>query len=206
MSIASRPHPAKSTPPIPLGSEFDVTFDMADGSPAPAKPPVPFGANTFSATQPTSTRAVRRGLLKSQETGPLVGSNAAEVHQIDIVRARQSQAPVAMERLASQGAVSIRSGTARSQHSAHPNVRPKMYVFGYREEAEYIPRPFVSSHRPKVPRDRAGSARAGRSSRARFTFEKPAKLSKRREVVNPDFCDSIVVGSFHQFEQSYRRP
>jgi hypothetical protein len=204
MSAAARARPGKAVAPVQLGSAFDVTVDMAEAPPAPAKPAAPLGAHTFSATQPAAARAVRRA--PAGAAGPLVGTNAPEVRQVDIVRARPavaSQPPVAMERLAP---ASVRSGTARSQHSPRPSIRPKMYVFSYREEAAYIPRPFISSHRPKAPREKPRSARADRAAGARFTFDRPAKLSKRREVVALDFCRSIAVGSFQQFEQSYRGP
>jgi hypothetical protein len=57
-----------------------------------------------------------------------------------------------------------------------------------------------------VPREKAASARGRESYRGRFTFDKPAKLSKRREVIDRDFSQSMAIGSFQQFEQSYRGP
>jgi hypothetical protein len=191
-------------PPVQLGSEFDLTFEMAgDSAATPVGSSRQFGASTFSATLPASSRLHPNPL---QEGGPLAGANEPEVYHIGIVSRRPDQAPGAMARLSPQN-LSERANTARSSvPTQRPMVKPKMYVFAYREEAEYIPRPFISSHRPKVRRERAASARTRDSWRVAVTGERPAWLSKRREVMDADFCHSMVIGSFQQFERRYRGP
>jgi hypothetical protein len=196
-------HRPKTLPPVQLGNEFDLTFDLsADPTSSPARPTRPLGLGAFISTLPASSRQPR---VAFAESSPVVGLNAPEVHQLGIVSGKcppPNQPPVPMAKLSSD-----RANTARSSvRTQRPSVKPKMYVFGYREEAEYIPRPFISSHRPKVARGRAVSAREKAMNRLAMTFERPAKLSKRREVANVDFCHSIVIGPFQQFEQQYRGP
>jgi hypothetical protein len=196
-----RPHRQIAVPPVRLGSEFDLTFDMAgESSTSPSKSTHPFGTSALNSTQPISPRHHR---IQTHDTGPITGANAPEVHHIGIVRPR-NQAPVPMAKLSSQN-VTERANTARSSvKTPRPTVKPKIYVFAYHEEAGYIPRPFISSHRPNVPRDKAVCAQTRGTGKIEIKFEKPAKLSKRREVVGPGFCHSIIVGSFQQFEEHHR--
>jgi hypothetical protein len=188
----ARSRTLKAIPPVRLGSEFDLSFDMAADIPAPAKPSRPLGTSAFSSTQPVSR--------------PQRVPVNDEVHQVGIANPRQNQPPIAMAKFTSEN-LSPRSNTAKSSvREPQPHVKAKMYVFGYRDEAEYIPKPFISSHRPKVPRERAASARVKEKGRIGIRFEKPAKLSKRREVVDSNFQHSIVIGSFQQLEKHYRGP
>jgi hypothetical protein len=101
-----------------------------------------------------------------------------------------------------------RAQTARSAAATRPPaLKAKMYVFGYRDEAEYIPHPFISSPRPKLPGDRSPrSARSDALRRSRKP-DAPGKLSRRRHVdVDTDLGHSVFFGSFEQFTQQYRGP
>jgi hypothetical protein len=193
--------------PIRLGSEFDLTFDMTgDGAPPPRRVP-PSGNKTFSATQPMASHPPKKPDVFDDD--PLVGPNVPEVHKLGITPPHPTlvnRPPVTMSQFAVKE--SARTNSARSRASTGPpRVKAKMYVFGYREEAEYVPKPFISSHRPKMPKsDRPLSARRD-SLRGGIKFDRPVKLSKRRHVtLGSDACHSVVIGSFDQFENQYRGP
>ncbi|KAK8882249.1 hypothetical protein M9Y10_044891 [Tritrichomonas musculus] len=101
-----------------------------------------------------------------------------------------------------------RSQTARSSRrpktSNVPNVKAKMYVFGFHEEAKYQPHPFVSSHKPKTTRSRAKTTRNEQQS-ALHQFQKPFKLSKRRTIAfdeMPAHLHNIYLGSFEEFSHT----
>lgn len=101
-----------------------------------------------------------------------------------------------------------RSQTARSSRrpktSTGPNVKAKMYVFGFHEEAKYQPHPFVSSHKPKTAKNRIKTSRNEQQS-ALNQFQRPFKLSKRRTVAFDDMPSNfhnIYLGSFEEFSRT----
>jgi hypothetical protein len=202
-----RPKDVSSVAPIRLGSEFDLTFDMTDDASPPPARVLPFGSKTFSTMHPTTYRPMK--LPDDLDDTLLVGSNAPEVHELGILAPHAmvvNRPPITMSQFAARE--SGRTNSVRSSASTGPpRVKAKMYVFGYREEAEYVPKPFISSHRPKMPKgERPLSARRD-SFRRRTNVEKPVKLSKRRRVVlESDGKHSVVIGSFDQFEKQYRGP
>lgn len=192
-------------PPIPLGSDFDLSFDMTSDFPVTASQ-VKINQSqsvrsTFSTTQPSSAQ-----IPKAVPNDPFSITVEPETSAQEPVTARaivQNQAPVSMERLS----MKQKPKTARTSLN-RPAVKPKTYVFGYQEEASYIPRPFISSHRPKTARERPAVSRVERSQK--LPFQRPIQLSKKRkiefETVNPEVFHSVTIGSFDQFTKTYKGP
>lgn len=101
-----------------------------------------------------------------------------------------------------------RSQTARTSRrpktATAPNIKAKMYVFGFHEEAKYQPHPFVSSHKPKTSKSRMKNTRSEQQS-SLHQFQKPFKLSKRRTVAFDDLPSNfhnIYLGSFEEFSHT----
>lgn len=197
-----------NVPPIPLGTDFDITFDMTSDFPVTAsKAKVPSNPRSqFSASQPVSPHF---SPTKTEVTDHLLtGTTTPEVHRIELVSARSqihNQPPVTMERLASMG-----NSRPRTAVSNKPHITPKMYVFGYREEMGYIPKPFISSHRPKTARSRKRGQIPQEESPRRRTIAHAKPLSKRRELhfdsVDPELFRAVTIGTFEQFTKQYKGP
>ena len=207
-SFGSEAKEFTNVPPIPLGTDFDITFDMTSDFPVtasktkiPSSPPV-----QFSASQPVSPHL---SPTKAQHNDSLLtGTTAPEVHRVEILSGRpqfHNQAPVTMERFAS-----MTHSRPRTAGSSRPQVKAKTYVFGFREEVGYIPRPFISSHRPKTARARQRTAVAVEESPRRRTVVRAKQLSKRRELhfdsVDPEVFRAVTIGTFEQFTKQYKGP
>lgn len=194
-----------NVPPIPLGSDFDLSFDMTSDFPVTAsKVQIEQSQSvrsTFSTTQPVSARVAKPVPNES----PFSGSVTPEKFAPEVVtsRAIQNQAPMSMARLS----MKQRPQSARTSMS-RPTVKAKTYVFGYQEEASYIPKPFISSHRPKTARERPAAVRV--ESQAKRPFQRPVQLSKKRKIefesVSPEVFHSVTIGSFEQLAKSYKGP
>jgi hypothetical protein len=142
-----------------------------DASPPPARVS-PFGNKTFSAMHPTTSRP------DYLDDTLLVGLNAPEVHELGIIAPHATvvnRPPITMSQFATRE--SGRTNSVRSSVSkGPPRVKPKMYVFGYREEGEYVPKPFISSYRPKMPKGEWPLSARRDSFRRRTNIEKSVKL------------------------------
>jgi hypothetical protein len=206
--VMSRPSRGTvTTPPLLLGSEFDITLKLpADGSPrSPSSSSSnPFGVHTFSATQPATIHVPKVPELPADSL--ITGTNATEVHHVELLspRAIANQPPIAMARLSL--AEGERAKSSQSVPTSRRTKSAKMFVFGYREAADYIPHPFISSHRPKLSGERT-SQLVKELRRGCRKFDKPGRLSQRREVdVDLNFTGSIFVNTFDQFSEELASP
>jgi hypothetical protein len=189
----------KNAVPIQFGSEFDVSFDMNPPGHQPLAPvtePSGWPAHRHSRTGSARESRPRRTGQDSDLSGTPHDENEAS----GFASARaHNQAPVSM------GRYSTKDYSPRSSTSEVSTPRVKSYYFGWREEVGYIPKPFISSHRQKIAPDRPLTAS---TSSWRRKYDRPVKLSRRRRVEKDDrgYRHSIVIGSFDQFEKTYRGP
>jgi hypothetical protein len=135
-----------------------------------AHPPRKHSRNTFAATQPESVIG---------PTDVVCGMNTHDVHSIRLVSAHP---PIPITKL---------SESPKPAPLSPDPIRAKSYVFGFKNEIGYIPRPFRSTHRLKISRERSQTEMHGSTT-------KPPKLSKRRHIA-VDLSNCADIGSFDEF-------
>ena len=231
----NKPKKARNAHMIHFGSEYDITYDMTNEFPATASKTnksitlssdilnVNVGS-TFINTQPQYAQTYSNNFEKNI----LIGSNSPSVHYIDIVSprnttpshqamSRYSDNQQIMTRTSSsfltpqesrpQSSMSKSSKKINVHKSTTPNVKAKTYIFGFHEEAKYLPHPFVSSHKPKTSRSRTRATTRSEVSTPRRFAQKPFKLSKRRTLAFDEKNGGYTghfLGSFDNFDGDHR--
>lgn len=228
---------AKTNNAIQFGSDFDITFDMTNEFQTTTKTRIdPFMGNTFDNTQPVQVRTFSKPIEDDMVNTLLVGTNTPSFHYIEMIpnTARSSisqnsqsvrsttysqnsvpinRPPISMLNLANTSPVQNQSHRPfqrpNSTISSRPNIKPKMYVFGFQDESKFIPRPFISSHKPKTTRSRT-RVKKKEESQSQKQFVKPFKLSKKRSLNLEDSAKNyhnIYLGSLDDFgEDKYHGP
>lgn len=205
----------KTIPPIRLGSAFDLSFDMTSEFPLTASKTHSdqFELDLSRTTLPTSQRSASKTSRNEKTSGfsLISGSNSPTVHRIDASGTTANvanQAPITMNRMALLDTEPALNYSTRSFSTARsPRASVKTYVFAFKEEAQYIPKPFVSSHKPKAARQRPMSARV--SDPRRIKRDMPAKLSKKRNIYmepTSNLIHSVMLGSFEDLTNKYQGP
>lgn len=207
----------KNVPPIRLGSAFDLSFDMTSEFPLTASKTHTgqFELDLSLTTLPTSPRSLSKTSRTEKTSGfsLISGSNAPTVHRIDVGGTTtniSNQPPITMSRMALQNTEPNFNYSQRSFSTARtPRASVKTYVFAFKDEAQYIPKTFVSSHKPKSARQQRSVTSRSIDPR-RVKHEIPAKLSKKRNIhVEPtsNLVHSVLIGSFEDLTCSnYQGP
>lgn len=176
-------------------------------------------------SQTTPRKSSKLISQRNKSSSLAFGSTTPKVHQINILPPsnsnhnimtvreimKQSQTPISMSRLAQIDdsndnlirTFSTRSlRVSRSQRSTRNNqddVKCKTYVFGFRNEASYIPRSFIPSHKPKSLPEKPKTTRM--QPPVRDHIEPHIRLSSKREInLKPmtPVCHSVILGDFDE--------
>jgi len=209
---------SKITGPVPYGNEFDITYDLIMDI------PIPNGRNSISEKPISSSRTAVTSLSEKKKNSRnserdshlifdnqlLEGSNAPTTRHFGIFGNRSSkisQPPVSMSRLAQMtDSNTSRPVTSHSKHPDFPKGNVQTYVFGFDKPLDFIPRPFISSHRPKTPRSRPSTSM---SQKVSGTIPSPRiQLSQNRNLAQSSDAlrvHTVLIGGIDQFDEKKKQ-
>lgn len=102
-------------------------------------------------------------------------------------------------------AETARPMTVASERPDFPNGKVQTYVFGFEKPIEYIPKVFVSSHRPKSAKAQKSKSRVQKNA-PELTLSSRAKLSSKRSVTlskGDKLCSSVVLSQFEELNAAF---